>query len=116
MSATGLSAETAIPVPTVSKILGTLSREGILISGRGLKGGFGLARPAKDISVADIVEAIDGPIALTACIEDDPCNCDFHEVCLIQPRWEGINNAVHDALASVHLDQVSRPPHTSAPV
>jgi FeS assembly SUF system regulator len=107
-SANELSARTGVPIPTVSKILGTLSRAGILNSQRGLKGGFALSRPTSNISVADIVEAVDGPICLTACIDDPNHNCEYEDVCNAQPHWAKINSAVHDALSQMSLADVSK--------
>src|SRR5690606_30794897 len=71
-SAANIASATAIPLPTVAKLMGTLSRAGLLTSYRGIGGGFALARPATDIAVAEIVEAVDGPIALTHCTDPAP--------------------------------------------
>ena len=72
MSALELAEETHVPLPTVSKVLTVLTRAKLLKSQRGAKGGYVLARPAREISVAEIVGALDGPIALTQCIEHGP--------------------------------------------
>lgn len=109
-SAVGLAEMSRVPVPTVSKILGALSRAGILRSQRGLKGGFFLARTAEDISVADIVEAVDGPIALTNCIEDAPGDCNLETLCMMKPRWQTINLAVKEALSGISLAEIAAPP------
>ena len=68
-SAAELAAETGLPAPTVQKVVSKLSAAGLLRSIRGAKGGLQLARPAAAITLADIVEAVEGPIALTACVE-----------------------------------------------
>lgn len=112
-SAVGLAGMSRVPVPTVSKILGALSRAGILRSQRGLKGGFFLARTAEDISVADIVEAVDGPIALTNCIEDAPGDCDLETLCMMKPHWQTINLAVKEALSGISLAEIAAPPITA---
>lgn len=109
-SAVGLARTSQIPIPTVSKILGALSRAGVLHSQRGLKGGFYLARPAEEISVADIVEAVDGPIALTNCVEDAPGDCTLDSPCAMKPHWQTINLVVRDALSGVSLAEVTAPP------
>src|SRR5215831_15995615 len=62
-----LAAAAHLPLPTVSKILKILAREGLLVPHRGAKGGFSLAKPATDITVAEIISALEGPIALTEC-------------------------------------------------
>ncbi|MCK5576349.1 MAG: SUF system Fe-S cluster assembly regulator [Sphingomonadales bacterium] len=105
-TAAELSAETGIPVPTVSKILGALSRGDVLTSQRGLKGGFRLARAAKDITVCDIVEAVDGPVALTNCVEGSAGDCAIEGTCVIKTCWQPINNAIRDGLNRVTLDEI----------
>lgn len=109
VSAQSLSAATNIPVPSVSKILNALGRGNLLVSHRGLKGGFALARPTDDISVADIVEAIDGPIALTHCTEPEDNDCGYTNICSMRPKWQVINGAVRDALVDVKLTSLIQP-------
>lgn len=109
VSAQGLSASTGIPVPTVSKILNALGRGELLVSHRGLKGGFALARDVADITVADIVEAIDGPIALTHCTEPEDNTCSYTEICFMRPKWQVINGAVRSALEDVTLASLITP-------
>lgn len=116
-SAVALSRVSGIPVPTVSKILGALSRAELLRSQRGLGGGFTLGRPAEVISVADIIEAVDGPIALTNCIENSPGDCDLEALCSMRPHWQKINFAVKGALEDISLSEISAPqPLGDAPV
>ena len=69
-SASELAEEVRLPLPTVSKILKLLTREGLLESHRGIKGGYSLARPAEEISMAEIIACLEGPIAITECIDD----------------------------------------------
>ena len=76
-----IAAQTQLPLPTASKILKGLVRAGLLISHRGVKGGYGLARSATAISVADVIVALEGPIALTACVEHGPGDCDIEALC-----------------------------------
>ncbi|MGL6042592.1 MAG: SUF system Fe-S cluster assembly regulator [Sandaracinobacteroides sp.] len=101
-SAAHVSALTGIPAPTVAKLMGQLGRAGLLISQRGVAGGFVLARSAADISLADIVEAIDGPIALTHCgtAHND---CTLSAACAVRPHWAPVNRAVKAALSDVSL-------------
>ncbi len=109
VSASQLAALTSIPAPTVAKLLGQLSRAGLLYSQRGVAGGFSLARPAASISLADIVEAIDGPIALTHCGEPgDACGLAHH--CAVKPHWAPVNRAVKAALADVSLAELAPEP------
>ena len=109
-SAFKLGQGTGIPVPTVSKILGALSKAGLLNSQRGLKGGFIMASKPQEISMADIIEAIDGPIALTNCIEHGPGDCCYETGCTMRPHWQAINDAVKGALAKISLDEVAASP------
>lgn len=109
VSAQDLSVSTGIPLPTVSKILNALGRGELLMSHRGLKGGFSLARAAEDISVADIIEAIDGPIALTHCSEPDDTECGYTDICSMRPKWQVINGAVRGALSDVKLISLIAP-------
>lgn len=91
-SAQELSKTTSMPVPTVSKILNILSRDGLLVSFRGLKGGFSLARAADAISIANIIEAVDGPIALTHCAEEEHEPCNYDEICNMRGHWKIIKD------------------------
>jgi len=102
-----LADATGLPTPTVSKILAALAREGVLLSQRGVKGGYRLSRPAAEISVADIISALDGPIALTLCIEHGPRSCDVESICPNRHGWHRVNEAVRQALHSVSLAEMS---------
>ena len=105
-SAAELAAETGLPVPTVQKLVSKLSAAGLLRSTRGAGGGLQLARPAAAITVADIVEAVEGPIALTACVETEDCCYDAK--CSLKPHWPIVNEALRDALAAIPLTQLAR--------
>lgn len=104
-----LSVETRIPLPTVSKILKALAREGVLNSHRGVGGGFALARAADDISVADVITALDGPIAITECLEDDTA-CGHESMCVIRTNWDRINRVVREALSGLSIAEMARFP------
>src|SRR3954464_3988992 len=75
LSATELAQETGVPLPTAQKLMGQLTACGLRSSARGAAGGFALARPAEAISLADIVEAVEGPIALTMCSDANNHEC-----------------------------------------
>jgi FeS assembly SUF system regulator len=102
-----LSDETGIPLPTVQKLVSRLSAAGLLRSARGAGGGFALARPAAALSLADIIEAIEGPIALTACVDTGRHDCGLEGSCKVQPHWPVINAAVRGALANVSLTTIA---------
>ena len=107
-SAAELAAETGLPVPTVQKLVSMLSRAGLLRSMRGAGGGLQLARPAAAITLADIVEAVEGPIALTSCAEHGKHDCGLEGTCCVQPHWGIVNTAMRGALAGIPLTQLSR--------
>jgi FeS assembly SUF system regulator len=107
LSATELSGETGVPLPTAQKLMGQLAGCGLLLSSRGVSGGFALARPAADISLADIVEAVEGPIAMTVCSEGrNDCALDAH--CRVKPHMGVVGNAVRGALGAVSLTELAQ--------
>lgn len=103
ISAATLSAETGVPMSTVHKLVHLLVKAGLLRSVRGAGGGVKLARPSAAISVADIIEAVEGPIALTSCVESGRHDCALEGACSVQPHWSAVNGAVKGALAGVTL-------------
>ncbi len=119
LSAAAVAATTGIPAPTVAKLMGTLARGGLLIASRGVAGGFTLAAAPGAISVAAIVEAVDGPIALTNCVASlaggaggagNAHDCAIEGHCGVRGHWAPINRAVRDALAAVTLAELVRTP------
>ncbi len=109
LSAARVAEATAIPVPTVAKLMGTLARGGLLVASRGVAGGFCLARAPAEISIAAIVEAVDGPIALTNCQTGDSHDCAIEGRCTVRGHWTPINQAVRAALAAVSLADLLQP-------
>ncbi len=107
VTATELAGTTKVPLATAQKVLGQLAAAGLLTSGRGSRGGFALARPAAAISVADIVEAMEGPIALAGCVTEADTPCALTDHCRVKPHWPSINDAVRGALAGVSLAHLS---------
>ena len=110
LTATALAAETGVPVPTAQKLMGRLAAAGLLSSARGTGGGFVLARAAEGISLADIIEAVEGPIAMTVCVDTARHDCALESACHVRPHMGVVNGAVRGALAQVSLDQLSRAP------
>jgi len=100
---------TGLPGPTVAKLMARLGRGGLLQSTRGAKGGYRLSRPPAQITVADIVTALDGPIALTQCSKSGPSACDVENVCVSRRGINRINNAIRHALEEVTLAELARP-------
>lgn len=108
-TASHLAKEAHVSVPTASKILKLLARKGILESHRGANGGYTLAREPAAISVAQVIAAMEGPIAVTECIEDTPGECVVEDVCRVRANWQKINDAVRGALEQITLQDMAQP-------
>ncbi len=105
-----LALRTGIPQPTASKVLKKLARAGIVASQRGVHGGYLLARPAEAITVAEIIAALEGPIAVTECSTDETAGaCDYEGACGTQANWQRINLAVQRALEDISLAEMAGP-------
>ena len=105
-SAHQVSDHTGIPLPTVAKLMKSLNKAGLVASQRGATGGYELGRQPRDISVADVIEAVEGPIALTACADTSDESCSMQSSCLVQGKWNRVNTAVRAALSDVTLDEM----------
>lgn len=103
LSATALAEETGVPLPTTQKLMGRLAASGLLTSARGTGGGFLLARTPAEISLAEIVEAVEGPIAMTSCVDEARHDCALEGACQVRPHWSAVNAAVKGALGGVSL-------------
>lgn len=109
-SAQALAERGAMPLPTVAKILNLLAKGGLVTSQRGATGGYVLSRSASAITVADIVTALEGPIALTACADGSEESCDAERLCPMAGNWNKVNIAIRQALSDVSLaDMTSLP-------
>jgi FeS assembly SUF system regulator len=107
VSAAELAAETGLPAPTVQKLVSKLTAAGLLRSSRGVGGGLKLARPAAAITLADIIEAVEGPITLTACVDHGKHDCGLESACAVRPHWGVVNAAMRGALAEVPLTRLA---------
>ena len=103
LSATLLAEETGVPLPTAQKLMGKLAASGLLSSARGTGGGFLLAREPGGISLADIIEAVEGPIAMTTCVDEKREDCALDGHCQVKPHLSAVNGAVRGALQGVSL-------------
>jgi FeS assembly SUF system regulator len=108
-TARDLAAESRLPLPTVSKILKELLQGGLLVSHRGIKGGYSLAKKPREISVSEIIAVLEGPIALTECSTDISGACDLEPCCPIKNNQRIISQAVRGALGSVMLADLIQP-------
>jgi FeS assembly SUF system regulator len=109
VNAAQVAEDTGVPQPTAAKVLNLLSKGGLLASQRGVAGGYALARPAEEISVAEIVQAMDGPIALTACVDGATESCSVESLCPMRGNWERVNTAIRTALGNVTLAEMALP-------
>ena len=115
LSATELADETGVPLPTAQKLMQRLAAHGLLTGQRGAGGGYALARPVTEISLADIVEAVEGPIAMTQCSgSDEPSECALDAHCRIKPHMGIVGDAVREALGAVSLSQLCSPAQAGA--
>mgnify|MGYP002662490886 CR=1 FL=1 len=113
-SAADLAERAGLEVPTVSKLLKPLAQAGLVEGFRGVHGGYRLARPAADISLVEIVEAMEGPLAMTECSQHDS-HCGIAHQCGVRANWRLINDVVADALRGVTLAQMLQPPSPPNP-
>lgn len=108
-TATSLADRTGLPMPTVQKLLKLLTRGELLQSHRGSLGGYSLSRSADRINVVHIIEAIEGPIALTDCVDGGSGGCGVQSLCSRKGHWEKVNGAVRRALEDVTLADMATP-------
>lgn len=105
-----LSIVTSLKITTISKILTKLTKANVTDSIRGVSGGYKLTMQAEDISVGNIIDIIDGKVALTVCVEEgENHNCDLVSLCPSQSNWQIINNTVREALNSVSIAEMANP-------
>ena len=107
-SAAEMATRIGLAAPTVSKILKTLARNGLVTSSRGAKGGYRLHCDPAQISVAQIIDAMDGPLGMTEC-SITPGMCSQEAACTVRANWQTFNHIVLDALQRVTLEQMTRP-------
>ena len=106
-SAADVANATGIAVPTVSKLFKSLGRSGLVTSTRGSNGGYQLARDPREISAADIIDALDGPVSITECSAIDS-QCEHEGVCSVGGAWQKVNIAIRRALDDVTLSDLLR--------
>jgi FeS assembly SUF system regulator len=106
-AAPDLADQSGLPLPTVSKILKQLAKTGVLRAQRGASGGYRLAHRPAVITVAMIVEAMDGPIAITDCADGGDHSCQIETVCPMSQNWNRINQAIRQALSSLNLSEMA---------
>jgi FeS assembly SUF system regulator len=113
-TARDLACESKLPLSTVSKLLKQLLQSGLLVSHRGIKGGYLLAREAHEISVVEMIAAIEGPMALTECSSEISGLCNLEPCCPIKSNQQIINQAVRGVLEKITLSDLLHPMHLTS--
>ncbi|WP_419899663.1 SUF system Fe-S cluster assembly regulator [Roseomonas sp. USHLN139] len=108
-TAPGLAASSGIAEPTVAKVLKALGHAGLVEGLRGARGGYRLARPLAGIPLSEVIVAIDGPIALTACVDGATGGCEAETLCPVRGRWDPVNQAIRAALSAISLADLAGP-------
>ena len=106
LAAAEVAERTRIALPTVSKVLKTLQRSGLVMSTRGSHGGYQLAKPASDITAVHVLDALEGPFAITEC-SGEHSSCGLESDCRVGHVWQRVNSAIRRALADVTLAQLA---------
>jgi FeS assembly SUF system regulator len=114
LSATDLSQDTGVPLPTAQKLMQQLSAHGLLVGQRGAGGGYALARPVSEISLVDVIEAVEGPISLTMCSDGTNHDCLLDAHCKVKPHMGIVGTKVRDALGAVSLESLCAPAEAGA--
>ncbi|MBV9783038.1 MAG: SUF system Fe-S cluster assembly regulator [Acidisphaera sp.] len=114
----GIARATGIPEPTVAKVLKILAAGGLVASQRGPHGGYRLRRPLAAVPICDVITAVEGPIALTACVDGSHGTCESVGLCPVRGRWDQVNDAVQLALSNITLADMAEPaaPRRPAPI
>ncbi len=107
VTARDLSATMGLPLPTVSKVLKLLTSGELLVSTRGATGGYTLARQPEQISLAEMFEALEGPIAVTECAGESGCACELEVACGLKPNWNWINRQLLGTLQGISLQNMT---------
>lgn len=102
-----ISQDSNVPLPTVAKILNALSKADLVVAQRGASGGYSLNRAPSDIPVSEIIQALEGPIALTACVTGATETCDGESLCPLRGHWNKVNLAIKNALDQVSLAEMA---------
>jgi Rrf2 family protein len=114
-SAREIAEQYDIPVELMAKVLQRLAREGLLASHQGTRGGYHLSRPASEISVADVIQAVDGPLTVTACSTEEE-NCEQYSKCSVRdPLWK-IRERIVLALQACSITELTTEASSPVPV
>ncbi len=114
-TALSLAGDTGIAEPTVAKVLKLLAHAGLVEGVRGPRGGYRLIRPLASVPLSEVIVAIDGPIALTACVDGGTGACEAEAICPVRGRWDPVNDAIRRALSGITLADLAPPSRRPAP-
>ena len=107
MSASQISKETGLKLYTVQKILkNILAKSDLLKTERGYHGGYTLKKNSKNITVTEIIEALDGPISLTSCVDKSDSFCQSSDICFLGGKWNRVNEIIRNSLNDISLDDL----------
>lgn len=115
VNAPELAQETSLPQPMVAKILKLLARADVVQGHRGVNGGYCLSRPPEGVSVAEVITALEGQIAITECTDDTNGLCAQEQVCRVRSNWNRINLAIQEALDGISLAEMTGPVRVPRP-
>ncbi len=102
-----LALRTKLAEPTISKILKQLSKSGLVTSHRGVYGGYSFDKESDDVSIANIITAIEGQMAVTSCIGHDNGDCSLESNCRVSNNWNIVNDAIYNALNNIKLTDMT---------
>ncbi len=108
-TALSLAGDTGIAEPTVAKVLKILAQSGLVEGVRGPRGGYRLTRPLASVPLSEVIVAVDGPIALTACVDGGSGMCEAEAICPVRGRWDPVNDAIRRALSGITLADLAPP-------
>lgn len=108
-TAPGLAGGTGIAEPTVAKVLKMLAQSGLVEGLRGARGGYRLLRPLSSLPLSEVIVAVDGPIALTACVDGGFGLCEAENICPVRGRWDPVNAAIRGALSAIMVSEIATP-------
>ena len=106
-TARDLSAQSGLPLPMVSKVLKLMAKGDLLLSHRGVKGGYSLGKVPEEITAANIISVLDGPIALTSCLDENDDCCGISSVCSVKNYWGLINERIVESLETISLSEIT---------
>ncbi len=103
VSSSDITKKTRLQKATVNKVLATLVKKKILIASRGVNGGYKTVKKFEEISVRELIEAMEGPVSLTSCIDENAKDCNLCNVCITKNAWSLVNNAIKDTLENIKI-------------